>query len=136
MALGLGLEAKYAMLYFLAGAIAAALVSATARRLVFGRRGAVIVAIGLILLAPNIAWNARHGFPTLAHTAANADWARAHYSLTGVGEFALGQFGVFGPILLTALIVRLALWRRDPPDTAERQCLRGKNSGWMGQKDA
>ena len=109
VALGLGLEAKYAMLYFLAGAIAAALVSATARRLVFGRRGVVIVAIGLILLAPNIAWNARHGFPTLAHTAANADWERAHYSLTGMAKFALGQFGVFGPLLMAGFIA--ALWR-------------------------
>jgi len=68
-----------------------------------------VFAIGLTLLAPNIAWNAQHGFPTLAHTAANADWERAHYSLTGMAKFALGQFGVFGPILMAGFIA--ALWR-------------------------
>jgi hypothetical protein len=35
-------------------------------------------------------------------------------------SFAAAQFGVFGPILMAALIVRLALWRRDPPVAAER----------------
>ena len=29
------------------------------------------------------------------------------------------QFGVFGPILLVALIVRLVMWRRDPPNAGE-----------------
>ena len=109
VALGLGLESKYAMLYFVVGAIAAAFLSPHARRLVFSPRAFLIVAIGLVLLAPNIAWNALHGFPTLAHTEANADWGRAHYSLTRAALFALGQFGVFGPLLLVGLIG--ALWR-------------------------
>ncbi len=110
--LGLGLESKYAMLYFLAGAVVAALLCGTARRLVFGRRGLAILAIGLVILAPNIVWNAVHGFPTVAHTEANADWARSRYSVGSAGNFMLGQFGVFGPLLMVGWIG--ALWRLVP----------------------
>jgi hypothetical protein len=109
VALGLGLESKYAMLYFLAGALAAALVSGKARRFVFGWRGLAVVAIAVALISPNVAWNAQHGFPTIAHTEANADWGRARYSLMAATEFVVGQFGVFGPLLMVGLIG--ALWR-------------------------
>ncbi|HEY2445083.1 MAG TPA: glycosyltransferase family 39 protein [Rhizomicrobium sp.] len=109
LSLGLGLESKYAMLYFPAGAVAAALVSANARRLVFGPHGVAILVVGLALLSPNILWNARHGFPTIAHTEANADWGRARYNVVSAVQFALGQFGVFGPLLMAGYIA--ALWR-------------------------
>ncbi|MGH6887944.1 MAG: ArnT family glycosyltransferase [Rhizomicrobium sp.] len=109
IAFGLGLESKYAMLYFVPGALLAALWSAKARRVVFGARGLAILALGLLLLSPNIAWNALHGFPTVAHTEANADWARSRYSLGGAAAFFLSQFGVFGPLLMAGLIG--ALWR-------------------------
>lgn len=109
VALGLGLESKYAMLYFAAGAVVAAFLSPKARRLVAGPHGLLIVGIGIALLAPNIVWNALNGFPTIAHTEANADWARAHYSFARAAVFAAGQFGVFGPFLLAGLAG--ALWR-------------------------
>lgn len=114
IALGYGLLAKYAMFYFVIGAVAASLVSPRARRLVFSLRGLAILAIGLILLAPNIAWNWAHGFPTVGHTEANADWSHAHYSLISAVTFFAGQFGVFGPLLLAGFL--LALWRlaREP----------------------
>lgn len=110
VALGLGLESKYAMLYFIAGSVVAAVLSPKARRLVLGPRGLLILATGLVLLAPNIVWNALHGFPTIAHTEKNADWGRAHYSLFRMAAFVVGQFGVFGPLLLAGLIG--ALWRQ------------------------
>jgi hypothetical protein len=109
MALGLGLESKYAMLYFPAGAVIAALVTPRARGMVFGRRGLAILGVGILLLAPNIVWNAMHGFPTIAHTEANADWSRSRYSIGSAAGFLLGQFGVFGPILMAGFIA--ALWR-------------------------
>jgi 4-amino-4-deoxy-L-arabinose transferase-like glycosyltransferase len=109
IALGYGLLAKYAMLYFVVGAVAAALVSHDARRLVLSARGAAILLIGLVLLAPNIAWNAAHGFPTVGHTEANADWANARYSIMSALGFFVGQFGVFGPVLMAGFLV--ALWR-------------------------
>ncbi|HEX4078235.1 MAG TPA: glycosyltransferase family 39 protein [Rhizomicrobium sp.] len=109
VAAGLGLESKYAMLYFLAGAGLAAAFAPDARRLVAGWRGLVILAIALLLLVPNIVWNAQHGFPTVAHTEANADWARSRYSLASAAGFLIGQLGVFGPILMMGLVA--AFWR-------------------------
>lgn len=109
LALGLGLLSKYAMLYFLAGAAIAALWSSSARRFVLSARGLVVIVIGAAVFSPNIIWNALHGFPTVAHTAANADWGRSRYSVGGLAAFALGQFGVFGPFLMAGWIG--ALWR-------------------------
>jgi len=109
IALGLGLLSKYAMFYFLAGAAIAVLWAPSARRYVISARGLVTLLVGAMVFTPNIVWNALHGFPTVAHTAANADWSRSRYSIAGLGAFALGQFGVFGPILMAGWIA--ALWR-------------------------
>jgi len=108
LALGLGLLAKYAMLYFVLGAVAAALMVPEFRKLVFHWRGLAILLIGLALLAPNLIWNAVHGFPTVSHTEANADWGRAHFELSHLFDFVWSQFGVFGPLLM--LGYGLALW--------------------------
>ncbi|HEY1838029.1 MAG TPA: glycosyltransferase family 39 protein [Rhizomicrobium sp.] len=116
VAFGLGLEAKYAMLYFVLGAIVAAVLVPRVRSLVFGVRGAAILVIGLLLLLPNVLWNAAHGFPTVAHTESNADWSHAHYSLINTVEFLIGQFGVMGPFLFAGLLLALwRLWRRPAP---------------------
>jgi Dolichyl-phosphate-mannose-protein mannosyltransferase len=109
VAVGLGFETKYAMAYFFLGAAIAAVLSPDVRRLVLSWRGLAILAIGLALLAPNIAWNAAHGFPTVAHTGHNADWNHARFNPLNILSFLGGQFGVFGPILMAALL--LALWR-------------------------
>jgi 4-amino-4-deoxy-L-arabinose transferase-like glycosyltransferase len=108
-AVGLGLLAKYAMLYFAIGAVAAALVTPSARRLAFSVRGLTILAIAAATLSPNIAWNAAHGFPTVAHTAGNAGWSRARFAVSGLVEFAGGQFLVFGPLMMAGLLG--AFWR-------------------------
>jgi 4-amino-4-deoxy-L-arabinose transferase-like glycosyltransferase len=108
-ALGLGFETKYAMAYFFIGAGVAAIVSPAARRLVLSARGLAILALGLLLLLPNVLWNAAHGFPTVAHTSHNADWNHARYSVSSVLGFLGGQFGVFGPIMMAGLL--LALWQ-------------------------
>ncbi|HEX3665867.1 MAG TPA: glycosyltransferase family 39 protein [Rhizomicrobium sp.] len=109
VALGLGLESKYAMLYFLLGAIVSALFVPRVRTVALGARGLAMLGIGLLLLAPNIAWNAMHGFSTVAHTEANADWGRSHYSIGSAAGFLLGQFGVFGPLLMVGFVG--AIWR-------------------------
>ena len=108
-ALGLGLLSKYAMLYFVVGAAIAAFRSSSARRYLLGPRGLVTILIGVVIFSPNVVWNALHGFPTVAHTAANADWERSRYSFVGVLSFAIGQLGVFGPILMAGWVG--ALWR-------------------------
>ena len=101
--------AKYAMAYFVAGALVAALVSPGARRLVWSWRGLAIVLLGLLLLAPNIAWNAARDFPTVGQAATNAAWGHAHFNILGALRFVASQFGVFGPVLMVGFLV--ALWR-------------------------
>ena len=116
LALGLGFETKYAMAYFFLGAGLAAFVSVQARRLVLSGRGLAILGIALLLLAPNVLWNAAHGFPTVAHTGHNADWNHARYSAMSVLGFLGGQFGVFGPVMMAGLILAVCTLR----DTGSR----------------
>jgi 4-amino-4-deoxy-L-arabinose transferase-like glycosyltransferase len=115
---GLGLLSKYAMLYFVLGAVLAAIAIPKVRALVLSFRGLAILLIGLALLSPNIWWNAAHGFPTVAHTEANADWGHARYNIVNALSFLGGQFGVFGPVMMAALLI--GLWqlarRRDDRD--------------------
>ncbi|MGA0605622.1 ArnT family glycosyltransferase [Phenylobacterium sp. VNQ135] len=108
--LGLAFLSKYAAVYFLIGLAIHLIVSGRARAAwTPARAGAAVLAFAVIL-APNVAWNATHGFATLHHTAANAAWGgRQLFNLPELGEFALSQFGVFGPIPLGALIAGLAL---------------------------
>jgi hypothetical protein len=108
-AIGLGLLSKYAMLYFILGAVAAAVISPKARGVVFGPRGCIAIAVGLLLIAPNLWWNARHGFATVTHVATNAEWGRSRFAASGMAAFFLGQFGVFGPVLMAGYLA--ALWR-------------------------
>jgi 4-amino-4-deoxy-L-arabinose transferase-like glycosyltransferase len=121
VAFGLGFLAKYAMGYFLLGAVVFTAIGPRASLKAAWRHLLLAVVVAAAVIAPNVIWNASHGWATVGHTAANADWgAGAGLHLVEAAAFAGAQFGVFGPILFAALIVRLALWRRDPPDTAER----------------
>lgn len=120
-ALGLAFLSKYAAIYFVVGLAIHLAVSREARAAwTPTAAGAALLALAATL-APNLAWNATHGFATFQHTAANAAWSGVQ--LFNVGEMAAfvgSQFGVFGPIPLGALIVGvvLAIRRRtlDPRD--------------------
>jgi 4-amino-4-deoxy-L-arabinose transferase-like glycosyltransferase len=107
LALGTGLLAKYAMLYLLLGIALAAIPDAKARRMLLGPRAIAIVLIAALVAAPNVWWNLTHGLSTLAHTAANAGWLHPRYSLSNVFGFLVGQFGVFGPLLMAGFLVAL-----------------------------
>ncbi|MDB5397435.1 MAG: phospholipid carrier-dependent glycosyltransferase [Rhodospirillales bacterium] len=121
VAFGLGFLAKYAMGYFLLGALVLAAQTPRARLKAAARYLILAVLIAAAIIAPNLIWNSVHGWATVGHTAANANWGEGGgLHLREAAAFAGAQFGVFGPILLVALIVRLILWRRDPPRAAER----------------
>lgn len=107
--LGFGLLAKYAMFYFVLCAGISAVLDPRCRRLILSIRGLVVLGLGLAILSPNLIWNATHGFPTLAHTEANANWGRAKYDLGNAAGFVAGQFGVFGPLMMAGWLG--ALWR-------------------------
>lgn len=103
--LGLGLLSKYAMAYFVAGMLLAGVVSKDARQLL--KRPVLWLALlgGVLMLTPNILWNAQNGFATAGAT---ADYVHEHLSLKEPLEFLAAQFGVAGPITFGTLLVLFA----------------------------
>ncbi|MGF1553649.1 MAG: glycosyltransferase family 39 protein [Paracoccaceae bacterium] len=104
---GLGALAKYTMLALPAGMLGYALFSARGR----DWRGAGIAAgAGLVVLAPNLWWNATNGFATVTHVAEDADPGEGYGNIGAFLEFFGSQFGVIGPIVFLAILA--AFWRR------------------------
>jgi 4-amino-4-deoxy-L-arabinose transferase-like glycosyltransferase len=103
--LGLGVQAKYAMLYFPLCAATAAYWHPPMRQALGGGRALAAALIAFALVAPNLYWNAQHGFVTAQHTAANARLDAADlFNLDELFEFIGGQAGVIGPLVFAALI--------------------------------
>jgi 4-amino-4-deoxy-L-arabinose transferase-like glycosyltransferase len=115
VALGLGALSKYAILYVVLGLLLHAAVSPATRRRWRPAEVGAVVGLAMLVLAPNLLWNAAHGFQTVAHTAHDAAWsggvghARAapHASVLNARAapgFLLAQLGVFGPIPFGVLV--------------------------------
>lgn len=109
-ALGLAFLAKYAAVYFVIGLAIHLIVSRPARAAWSPPSAAAALAAFAAVLAPNVAWNAAHGFATLQHTASNAAWNGVQlFNLSALGAFVASQFGVFGPVPMGALAVGVIL---------------------------
>ncbi|MFM1816614.1 MAG: hypothetical protein RLZ98_3309 [Pseudomonadota bacterium] len=121
LALGLGLNAKYAMAYFAVGLLTYAAWSETGRRRVGDPRLWTAVVVAILLIAPNLIWNASNSFATFSHTADNAKWSGQLINPVKALEFFGAQFGVFGPILFAGLLV--IVWRRPLEGFAEPERL-------------
>lgn len=108
LALGLGLLSKYAMAFFVLCLVVWMAWDKEARRL--PRMPGLWLAggLGLLIYAPNLIWNAANGFVSYVHTKDNANLKGHLFNPDKLAEFAGGQFGVFGPILMAALVVALA----------------------------
>ncbi|MEZ5994409.1 MAG: glycosyltransferase family 39 protein [Hyphomonadaceae bacterium] len=125
VSLGLGVQAKYAMLYFvLCTAFAAWRIEPVRQALAKGR-GLLSALIAIIIIAPNIIWNARNGFVTAAHTAENAHFDADHlFNLNKLFEFLIGQAWILGPVVFAVLIWALwRAWRRSAGLSAEEKFL-------------
>ena len=99
-ATGIGLMSKYTM-----GAVAVSalgwLVASPERRAHLYRIGPwCALLIAALLFAPNLFWNAQHGFPTLGHTQEISQLDRAGLHPLRLIEFVLGQWIVGGPLLI------------------------------------
>lgn len=112
LAIGLGLNAKYAMSYFLLSLGVYALATRTGRSLLRDIRLYGALGIAAAMIAPNLWWNAQNKFATFAHTADNANWSGSFLHLDNALEFVGGQFAVFGPILFAGLLILVLRWRR------------------------
>ena len=117
LALGAGLNAKYAMAFVVLCIAVHMAVTPAARRLLADGRLWTGLAIGAALILPNLAWNVANGWPTLAHTADNAKWGGALVNVGKGFEFLAAQLAVFGPILFIALLVVVhRVWRDGLPE--------------------
>lgn len=116
--IGLGLLAKYAMVYLPLLAVAHALLTPARRRFLSAPSTYVALAIALAILAPNILWNASNGFATFLHTGDDIGWSNG-LSLKPLGalSFLGGQAGLMGPVAFIALLYALVRgWRSDRPE--------------------
>jgi len=109
IALGLGLMSKYAIVFIIAGfGLIWAIDKPTRAAIGYGRK-AVIGALVMLIVSPNIIWNLQHDFATASHTVANANLhAELLNPLEGL-EFLGSQFGVMGPVLFVLLMG--AVWK-------------------------
>ncbi len=117
VAFGLGLNAKYAMVFFVLSIGVHMAVTPNARRLLTDPRLWAGLGLGAVLILPNMAWNLSNKFATFAHTADNAKWGGSLLNIGKGLEFAGAQLGVFGPILFVSLVsITWRAWRQGLPD--------------------
>ncbi|MFL9827971.1 ArnT family glycosyltransferase [Rhodoplanes sp. SY1] len=105
VATGLGLLAKYAMIYIVPGLVIAAIVSPRARALLRGPHVWVALLVALVVVSPNLIWNAATGFITFKHTGGLVIGEEVRWSALRALEFLGAQFGVFGPVIFGVMIV-------------------------------
>ena len=104
IALGIGMLSKYTMGIF---CVSALWWIALEKRwdVLRNPRAWGAVGIAAVIFAPNLWWNWENGFPTFHHTADIAAASKSgalHWD--ELGEFFLGQFGVFGVVLFPVFV--------------------------------
>jgi 4-amino-4-deoxy-L-arabinose transferase-like glycosyltransferase len=115
-ALGLAFLSKYAAVFAVIG-VALHLVLRREARAAWTPPASGLAVLALaVVLGPNLAWNAAHGFATFHHTAANAAWGgRQLFNIRELAGFLFNQVVIFGPIPFGALLagtVLLAIRKR------------------------
>ncbi|MEK8048811.1 glycosyltransferase family 39 protein [Ideonella sp. DXS22W] len=120
LVLGLGLLSKYTAAAFVLGALPGLWrlrQAPGAQRWQMLGGPALALGVMAVLLLPHLLWNARHGWPTLTHTAAITAQASARPGagpLTSLAEYLLGQGLLLGPAAL------MLAWRVRPRGRAVR----------------
>lgn len=117
VALGLGLMSKYSMVFYGLGFFAWLLLEPSRRGLLRDPRPYAAAAVALLLLAPNLIWNAQHHFVSVQHTAEISQLDRGLFHPAALLEFFLAQFIVFGPLVFAGLVylaIRPRAWLADP----------------------
>ncbi|MFN7054392.1 ArnT family glycosyltransferase [Hyphomonas sp.] len=110
-AIGTGMLAKYAMLYFVIGVALTALIDPASRRFVISARGAAAGLVAALILAPHFAWNAANDFETVGHTVDNANLGGDLFNPENALSWFADQLGLFGPVSFLALLAGAWLFR-------------------------
>jgi 4-amino-4-deoxy-L-arabinose transferase-like glycosyltransferase len=120
---GLGLLAKYAMIYLVPGALLAGLLDPRARAL--WRDPAIWLSglIAAVIVAPNLVWNIQHSFTTFRHTGGLVLDESFQPSLLRGLEFLASQLAVIGPVTFTVMVIAAAGFRSRVLVTQDRLML-------------
>jgi 4-amino-4-deoxy-L-arabinose transferase-like glycosyltransferase len=123
VSLGLGLLAKYAMIYFLLGVAHAAWLDAEARRL--ARTPAFWFALGIaaLMITPNVGWNFGHGFPSITHIEETIQERGIELNPLNALEFIAAQFAVFGPVIFAVFLIAVIQMRSAEMSRTDRVML-------------
>jgi 4-amino-4-deoxy-L-arabinose transferase-like glycosyltransferase len=105
---GVGLETKYTIVVLLA-CLAAALAASPGRRLYRTRGPWIAAAIAALLMAPNLAWQAANGWPSVAFYPSQQ--AKTASDASPVA-FVLQSIGFLGAAWVLVAVGVVALWRR------------------------
>lgn len=118
LAVGFGLNAKYAMIYLPPLVAVAAIADPALRRALRPAHVLVALAIGFGMIAPNLLWNVSHGFVTVTHTGHNMGWTLHSLNPKDGVEYFFAQFAVAGPIIFATMVLAVfGLRRSDRPET-------------------
>jgi len=108
VAVGFGLLAKYAMLFFLPALGLAFLFDKPSRKGLNTLKGYAAGLITFLIFLPNILWNFAHDFATVTHTAENANMRGGiPFHPAELGTFWGDQLAVFGPVIFVLYILAL-----------------------------
>jgi 4-amino-4-deoxy-L-arabinose transferase-like glycosyltransferase len=107
LAIGAGLLAKYAMLYFLPGLVLAAAFEKRARALLASAELRLALMSAVIVATPNILWNVDNGFVAFRYAGGNVVGEPIELSVMRPLEFLAAQFAVFGPAVFGVAIALL-----------------------------
>ncbi len=108
--IGLGMLAKYSMVFFYLSGFLFLVFYKDARRLLTAKGPYIATIISMIIFSPVIAWNAANGWITLKHTAGQAHLSDGfRISALSFFEFLGSQIGVVTPVLI--VLVFIALWK-------------------------
>lgn len=105
IATGLGMLSKYTMILFFVSVGIYFLISRENRIYLLSFKFWLSVFIAGIIYWQNFLWNKGNGFVSYLHTKDNANISGIEFNFLKMLEFIGAQFGIFGPILFTALLV-------------------------------
>jgi 4-amino-4-deoxy-L-arabinose transferase-like glycosyltransferase len=103
-AIGFGLLAKYAMIYFVLCAACAGLLDREARAFLTRRSTWLALAIAALLISPNVYWNFANDFVTVKHTGDNITGGGLRLRPMDALAFASSQFAVAGPFVFATFV--------------------------------
>ncbi|AFX98385.1 hypothetical protein A1OE_183 [Candidatus Endolissoclinum faulkneri L2] len=110
--IGIGMLAQYDMVYIFFGIALQIILSPRDRWILFNLRGLMVILLTLLIIFPNIYWNATKHFPIIAHIGDDANLNNTpsqKFHVSYSFQFIIEQIGVFGPISFIIFAWRIIL---------------------------